>query len=56
MMKDLLPARDRKPMWVETPEVKRSLHLQRAIKPEDIFGEVQPVKLEGMLVYSAHPR
>jgi len=35
------------PIWAYTPEVAKSLVQQRTIKPEDIFGEVQPVKLEG---------
>lgn len=37
-----------RPLWALTPEVAKSLQQQRAIKPEDIFGEVQPVKLEGI--------
>ncbi len=37
-----------KPVWADTPVVAKSLHQQRKMNPEDIFGQIQPVKLEGM--------
>jgi hypothetical protein len=39
--------KENRPIWANTPDVTRSLQQQRSIKPEDIFGDVQPVKLEG---------
>ena len=39
--------KENRPPWANTPEVVMALQRQRAIKPEDIFGDVQPVKLEG---------
>ena len=43
-----LPTKDIRPVWTLTPEVSKSLLQQRGIRPEDIFGEVEPVKLEGI--------
>ncbi|PJF18014.1 hypothetical protein PSACC_02189 [Paramicrosporidium saccamoebae] len=39
--------KENRPIWANTPDVAKSLLQQRSIKPEDIFGDVQPVKLEG---------
>lgn len=37
-----------RPLWAATPEISRAIgHQQRALRPEEIFGEVQPVRLEG---------
>lgn len=43
--------RENRPPWANTPEVSKSLLQQRSIRPEDIFGEVEPVKLEGTLFW-----
>lgn len=45
-----LPSKENRPLWANTPEVSRSLLQQRSIRPEDIFGEVEPVKLEGTAI------
>lgn len=36
-----------RPAWAHTPTVTRMLHVQqRVMKPEDIFGPIEPVRLE----------
>jgi hypothetical protein len=35
------------PYWARTPALAAALFNQKTVRPEDIFGQVQPIKLEG---------
>lgn len=39
--------KENRPVWAQTPNLALALNAQRAQKAEDIFGQVQPIKLEG---------
>ena len=47
---------DTRPRWAQTPNLVEALQSQqqRQLRPEDIFGHVQPVKLEGILIKSIY--
>jgi hypothetical protein len=34
------------PGWAQSPELREALHLQSTINPDDIFGAIQPLKME----------
>ena len=34
------------PGWAQSPELLEALHLQSTINPDDIFGTIQPLKME----------
>jgi hypothetical protein len=35
------------PYWARTPALNAALFNQKTTRPEDVFGKVQPIKLEG---------
>ena len=40
--------KENRPTWAMTPNLAVALNAQRSQRPEDVFGKVQPIKLEGI--------
>jgi hypothetical protein len=41
--------KDNAPMWAQSPALNRALNHQRSLNPDEIFGEVDPLRLEGLI-------
>lgn len=43
--------KENRPTWATTPNLAVALNAQRSQRAEDVFGKVQPIKLEGKFHY-----
>jgi hypothetical protein len=42
-----MAGKENRPTWAMTPNLTVALNAQRSQRAEDVFGKVQPIKLEG---------
>ena len=42
-----MQGKENRPTWAMTPNLAVALNAQRSQRAEDVFGKVQPIKLEG---------
>ena len=42
--------KENRPTWATTPNLAVALKAQRSQRAEDVFGKVQPIKLEGKYI------
>ena len=47
--RELYPEKENRPTWAMTPNLAVALNAQRSQRAEDVFGKVQPIKLEGKI-------
>lgn len=45
--REKMAGKENRPTWAMTPNLKVALNAQRSQRAEDVFGKVQPIKLEG---------
>lgn len=45
-----MAGKENRPTWAMTPNLKVALNAQRSQRAEDVFGKVQPIKLEGNIL------
>lgn len=42
-----MQGKENRPTWAMTPNLAVALNAQKSQRAEDVFGKVQPIKLEG---------
>lgn len=48
-----MAGKENRPTWAMTPNLTVALNAQRSQRAEDVFGKVQPIKLEGKAALNA---
>lgn len=44
--REKMPGKENRPTWAMTPNLAVALNAQKSQRAEDVFGKVQPIKLE----------
>lgn len=45
--REKMQGKENRPTWAMTPNLTVALNAQKSQRAEDVFGKVQPIKLEG---------